>query len=145
MPKGPTGNPKGRPRAYTPIQIQEEWNEYVDECKNHIVSHPTNSGKILKVNKPRVPTIGGFCYRLDITTQTWNNYGKVEGYEEFFDTIKKINDIVKNLKLDALVNGEGNTTGLIFDLKANYGMKETQVQEMKWDSVKIKIHEPEND
>ena len=113
-----------RMKQYTPLQIQEAWNDYIEYCKNYVVQVPTNKG-IQSFNKPRVPTMDGFMVRLDIDRSTWSNYAKAPGYEDYFPTVKKINEIVLSGKLDALVNGEGNTTGLIFDLKANYGINET--------------------
>ena len=54
-------------------QIKEEWNKYIDYCSKFKVEHPTGSGKVVEVRKPRVPTIGEFIERLDICYYTWRN------------------------------------------------------------------------
>lgn len=113
-----------KPKSYKPEEIREEWNKYIFHCKEYMVEVATNAG-VRKVKKPRIPTIGGFMIWLDIDNSTWENYRKAEGYEEYFRTIKTIDDLVLNGKLDSLINGDGNTTGIIFDLKANYGINET--------------------
>ena len=35
-----------------------------------------------EITKPRVFTVKGLCLHLGITTQTWDNYAKREGYDE---------------------------------------------------------------
>ena len=41
--------------------------------------------------------------------------------------------------LDALINGEGNSTGLIFDLKANYGYTDKQLMGDGLEIKKIEV------
>lgn len=132
--------PAGRPRTYNEEELQKKWNEYVEYCTTFTKQHPTGSGKVVDVHSPRVPTVGGFAKFLKIDPDTLLNYEK-DG--ELFGTVKGIKNFIKNWKVDSLVNGEGNTTGLIFDLKANYGMKETQVQELKHQvkTINFKIKE----
>ena len=115
-------------------QIKAEWNKYIDYCSKFKVEHPTGSGKVVEVRKPRVPTIGEFIERLDICYYTWEKFTTEESHKEFKETVSKINEIIQNRKVSALLNGEGNTTGLIFDLKANYGWKDKQTVEHTGDT-----------
>ena len=48
---------------------------------------------------------------------------------EFSRTIKNIHEAIHDAKQIALLNGEGNTTGIIFDLKCNHGWKDKQTIE----------------
>lgn len=119
-------NKVGRPRMFKdPSEIQVKWNEYIQYCKDFTITLLNNKGGVTEVPKPRIPTLGEFISEwLDSHTATWDLY---RDREEFIETIKKIEDIVKSKKVASLVNGEGNTTGLIFDLKVNYGMNEKTV------------------
>ena len=47
-----------RPKLYTPEEIQDKWNEYVDFCTTFGKEHPTSSGKVVTTSAPRIPTIG---------------------------------------------------------------------------------------
>jgi hypothetical protein len=111
-----------RPKLYTPEEIQDKWNEYVDFCTTFGKEHPTSSGKVVTTSAPRIPTIGGFARFLKLDPQTLLNY-EAEG--EYFGTIKGVKKFIELWKQDALVNGEGQTNALIFDMKVNYGWKET--------------------
>lgn len=114
-----------RDKQYTVEEIQNLWNDYIEHCKNFETDVVTNSGKVVRFNKGRIPTLGEFQSEwLDIHHSTWELYRDYEGY---IATIKKIDEVVKNKKIASLVNGEGNTTGLIFDLKVNYGMNEKTI------------------
>lgn len=116
----------GRPRKYTPEELEAKIGEYFTKCEKHTVQVPTQKGDIVDVNKPRVPTIGGICIFLDITRETFNTWAEEELYS---DIVKKAKDRLLLSKEDALVNGDGNTTGLIFYMKAKEGWKDKQTIE----------------
>lgn len=123
----PTGIQNGK--YYTVEEIEHLWGSYKIECAYHLVQE-VSAGKILSVNRPRIPTVGEFCHKyLLVTEQTLLNYEKAEGYEAYFETIKKIKDEVAQSKKAALINAQGSTAGLIFDLKVNYGWTEKQIIE----------------
>lgn len=128
----------GRPFGtfkHKPEDIAEEWNKYISYCERHTVEHPTGSGKVVSVLKPRIPTIGEFVSRLKISYTQWQRYtSDKESYKDFKETVDFINDVIESKKVAALVNGEGNTTGLIFDLKANYKWSDKQTIEHTGDS-----------
>jgi hypothetical protein len=141
MPDGRINNtrPIGKFK-HTAEEIREAWNVYISYCQDFKIEHPVNSGKILQVSKPRIPTIGEFCERAGIKYRTWKNYqenkgssnpaiAKIEYPEELVETIAFIMDVIEGRKVAGLINGEGNTQGLIFDLKANYGYSDKQTIE----------------
>jgi hypothetical protein len=100
--------------------------DYITLCENQTVAQLSNKGEVVQVPTPRVPTLGRFCIFMGITDDSWSNYRE---RPEYFGTIKNIEKIIPSAKHDALVNGEGNTTGLIFDLKCNEGWKDKQIIE----------------
>lgn len=121
----PTGVQNGK--YYTPEEIEAAWERYLRWCDNYTIEE-VSAGKVLTVNRPQVPTIGHFCHQeLKMTKEALLNYEKAKGYEAYFGTIKRIKDEVYEAKQRALNNGQGSVTGLIFDLKCNYGWQDKQV------------------
>ena len=97
----------GRPPKYTKVEeIKEKIDRYFEECKLN--------------NKPY--TITGLGLALDMSRQDLINYSKKD---EFFDTIKKAKMQVENYLEERLIN-DTSTTGIIFNLKNNYGWKDKQ-------------------
>ena len=98
---------RGRPRKYTESEImQKKINNYFEECD--------------KNNEPY--TITGLCLVLDICRDTLLEYTK---NEEFSDTIKKAKLKVENYLEKHLIT-DNSTTGIIFNLKNNFGWKDKQ-------------------
>ncbi len=97
----------GRPMKFkTPQEIETKANEYFKMCDE----------------QDRPYTITGLALALDTDRQTLINY---ENRDEFFDTIKKAKQKVENYAEERLFNG-GNTAGVIFNLKNNYGWVDKQ-------------------
>lgn len=133
-------NPFGRPKYFeSPDEIIVEFNAYLNHCRNYRVEQMSNKGDIIEVNKPRVPTLGGFCNWAGVDYETLMNYEKAAGYEQFFGTIKSIKQHILSGKLDALTNGEGSTTGLIFDLKANHGLLDKNQTDLNIQQIAVKV------
>jgi len=116
-------------KLFTPEGLWDSYLDYLDACRNATIEHPTARGEIVVVNKPRVPTMGGLMAHLNITRECWSIYGSNEGYEDYHDICKRISGLIYERKLDSLVNGDGNTNGLIFDLKVNHGLTEKSILE----------------
>ena len=70
-------------------------------------------------------TVGVFlhAYALGTNRQTLLNY---EEKEEFFDTIKGAKAKIELFNEEMLYNKDVSTTGVIFNLKNNYGWKDKQ-------------------
>ena len=98
---------KGRPKAYTDVErMQQKIDEYFKEC-----------------DKNKEPyTITGLALALDLDRKSINNYAKDS---EFFPTIKKAKLKVENYLEKRLIN-DTSATGIIFNLKNNYGWKDKQ-------------------
>lgn len=97
----------GRPPKYTkPEEIQIKIEGYFKECDS----------------KKEPYTITGLGMALDMSRQDLINYSNKE---EFFDTIKKAKMKVENYLEKRLIT-DNSTTGIIFNLKNNYGWKDKQ-------------------
>ena len=96
-----------RPKIYNSVEeIEKDIEKYFLECD--------------KKNKPY--TISGLAYYLDMDRRTLLNYSKDE---QFFLTIKKAKlKIEQQLEENALMGG-ANATFTIFNLKNNYGWKDS--------------------
>jgi hypothetical protein len=113
---------KGRPRKIeSPEALQQAFDEYMEHCATFTKSLLSNSGKLVDVPTPRVPTVGEFCRFIKMERHTLDEYALREGFSA---TIKSIHAQIHDAKQIALLNGEGNTTGIIFDLKCNHGWKD---------------------
>lgn len=97
----------GRPPKYkTEREINKKINEYFAKCD--LTDEPY--------------TITGLCIALNITRETLNEYSK---NKKFSDTIKKAKLKVENYLEKHLIT-DNSTTGIIFNLKNNFGWKDKQ-------------------
>ena len=97
----------GRPPKYTNAEVmQKKIDNYFNECN---------------LNK-KPYTITGLGLALDMSRQDLLNYSKKD---EFFDTIKRAKMRIENYLEEKLLS-EGFSTGVIFNLKKNYGWKDKQ-------------------
>ena len=112
----------GRPLKYNSVEdMQKDIDEYFTKCD---------------VEK-RPYTVSGLAYALGTNRQTLLNY---EEKEQFFDTIKGAKAKIELFNEEMLYNKDVSTTGVIFNLKNNYGWKDKQEIEAEVNSdVKIKI------
>lgn len=100
-------NKVGRPKAYTDVEMmQQKIDKYFNECD---------------INKDPY-TITGLAIALDLDRKSINNYAKDS---EFFPTIKKAKLKVENYLEKRLIN-DSSATGIIFNLKNNYGWSDKQ-------------------
>jgi hypothetical protein len=108
-------NPFGRPREYTPEQLEEKIVEYFkfieDENKQRTLRR-------FEGVKAKPYTISGICVFLDIHMDTWCAYAKLPEYE---DSIKRAKMRVMNYVEEGSLTGALNTIGAIFNLKNNFG------------------------
>lgn len=99
--------PRGRPKKISEVdELNNKIKKYFVECDN----------------KKEPYTITGLCLALDICRDTLCEYAK---NEEFSDTIKKAKLRVENYLEKHLITDTG-TTGIIFNLKNNFGWKDKQ-------------------
>ncbi len=100
-------NKGGRPAKYNnKEELQNKIDNYFKQCDNE--------------NEPY--TVTGLGLALDMSRQDLINYSNKE---EFFDTIKKAKQKVENYLEKRLIK-DSSATGIIFNLKNNYGWKDKQ-------------------
>ena len=98
----------GRPLKYNNVEdMQKDIDKYFAECDEN--------------KKPY--TVSGLAYALGTNRQTLINYEDKDG---FFDTIKKAKAKIERFNEELLYNKDVSTTGVIFNLKNNYGWKDKQ-------------------
>lgn len=98
----------GRPMKYKNVKaMQTDIDNYFKECDEN----------------GRPYTVSGLAYSLGTNRQTLLNY---EENEEFFDTIKRAKARIELFNEELLYNKDVSTTGVIFNLKNNYGWKDKQ-------------------
>jgi hypothetical protein len=103
-------NPVGRPLKYeTPDDLDKDIQDYFE------------TDAYIDVGDARMfaPTVEGLAYHLGMTRQTLLNY---EEKEQFFDTIKRAKQRI-GIALEQRLYGN-NVTGIIFNLKNNFGWKD---------------------
>jgi len=106
----------GRPLKYkTKKTLQAAIDSYFDAID---AENSENAEK----NGDRKPyTVAGLALHLDVDTETLRNYDK---RDEFFGSLKKAKQRIE-VQLETKLHGN-NVTGIIFNLKNNYGWKDRQ-------------------
>ena len=86
----------GKPKKWeTAEELQDDIDAYFEWCDNNPMEQVHSSkidketGKPLVFEIARPYTIEGLCSFLECSRETLVNYQKEEGYEEYFDTIKR--------------------------------------------------------
>lgn len=126
----------GRPLKFSePAEIQDLWQQYKKQCDDNKVWE-VSAGKKVQLPRPRVYALQFFQAMIGISREVWSDY---RTYEAFSDTIKQIEAEVAGRKVQALLDGEGYGTGLIFDLKVNYGWQDKQVVESKVQVTSVEV------
>lgn len=108
--------PAGAPRQYESVEeLESVINEYFE----------TDAFIEMGDTKVFAPTVTGLAYALNLTRQGLINYGE---REEFVDTIKRAKERIA-IALEQRLYGN-NVTGIIFNLKNNYGWNDKQQREL---------------
>lgn len=117
-----------RPLKYKSVKaMQNDIDKYFADCDE----------------QKRPYTVSGLAYALNTCRQTLLNY---EENEKFLDTIKKAKAKIECYNEEMLYNKDIPTTGVIFNLKNNYGWKDKQELEANVsyeDSLKKVVDEDE--
>lgn len=120
----------GRPLKFNSVEeLQEKIDSYFNECDPHIKEYETlvfdSKAKKETTEKrnhftKQIPyTITGLAVHLDTSRETLLDY---EDKEEYSDTIKRAKDRIHAFAELRLF--ENNPTGVIFNLKNNFGWKD---------------------
>lgn len=135
----------GRPLKFKNVkQLEKQIESYFTDCFEKTLikkaKKKTKKKKAIKavyeMRQMRPFTITGLAVALDTSRQTLVNY---EGNEDFFDTIKKAKDIIENWTEEQLYRST-QVTGVIFNLKNNYGWKDVQEIESTTKNVNFNIN-----
>ena len=108
--------PAGRPRLYESV---EEMQEVIDDYFDNHAYIDMGDAKIF------APTVEGLAYHLGMTRETLNQY---KGKPEFSDAIKRARQRI-GIALEQRLYGN-NVTGIIFNLKNNFGWKDKTEQDI---------------
>ena len=136
-----TGRPPGRPLKYQSVDdMQVLIDKYFEDCDNHHYKTYDEDGNEIYKHAPKPYTITGLALALDMSRQDLLNY---QGKREFFDAIRKAKQRCENYAEEQLFR-QGNCTGVIFNLKNNYGYKDKQEVEAEV-SQTIKVTPPKFD
>ena len=141
-------NKGGRPRAFnSPEELEAKIKDYFDTITitypafDYVVEGKDEEGKDIVKKVPRLnnagkqvmrtdyyehPTILGMCRHLDMTRETLCNYSKEP---EFIDTIKKAKAKIEDY-LEHQLHRKDQVTGIIFNLKNNFGWKDKHETEI---------------
>lgn len=116
--------PAGRPLLFeTPEILEAKVNTYFEYCDNFEIDVPVyKKGEQVgtkKEKKPKKYTIAGLARWLDCDRRTLVDYTE---RSEFLPTIKRAKARIEEQLEEALFNH--NVTGIIFNLKNNYGWKD---------------------
>jgi hypothetical protein len=111
--KAKAKNKGGRPPKYkTAATFTRKTNEYFEK-----------GGAKTKDGNFTLYTVQGYCVWLDITRQTLMRY---KDDERFSDTIKRALERIEQNNLEGTALGYLNPAIIIFNLKNNFGWKDTQ-------------------
>ena len=75
-----------------------------------------------------IPTVSGLAYLLNMSTETFRDYGSDERHKEFSATVKRAKQRIE-MSLEQRLAGN-NVTGAIFNLKNNFKWKDKQETEL---------------
>lgn len=111
------GNDGGRPLAFdSEEELEERISAFFESDDAYIIDYEDGNEK-----KKFAPTLSGLALFLGVDRSTLHNYSKKE---EYFHTIKNARTRIE-AHLEKKLYGN-NVTGLIFNLKNNFGWKDKQ-------------------
>ena len=106
-----------RPKLYTDVKTQSD---IIDDYFENEAFMGEGDNKVF------APTMSGLAYKLDMDRKSLLNYSKEE---KFLPTIKRARERVHQA-LEQRLYGN-NVTGIIFNLKNNFGWKDVKAQEIQ--------------
>ena len=95
--------------------------EYFAYCDSQTKTVLTKKGELVVIPHPKPYTVQGLAVYLDCTMETLLQYQKQDAFSE---TIKKAKTKIETNKVEGMISGDWNATGVIFDLKNNHDWKD---------------------
>jgi hypothetical protein len=134
--KNAVGNNGGRPLKFQSVdELEEKINAYFESCWRDIIVRDKNGFVILDEDGQPVKdrqqvepyTLTGLAVFLDCDSGLLSDYNDREDSNgvEFLPTLKRARDKIKAYAEQSLWKVK-NPAGIIFNLKANWGMQDTQ-------------------
>jgi hypothetical protein len=99
--------------------LREAYDKYLAHCEAYTEEVASAKG-ILTLRRPKVPSFTRFKMFAGVNLIPTS---------QAYPTLMDIKADIESRMEEALMNGQGNTTGLIFTLKVNYGWQDKQVVE----------------
>jgi len=127
------------PFKLQPAGLRTLWADYRGHCDGNIATK-LYRGKLVETPKKIIYSVEGFCLFGGVTEEDLRKYEKNKNYSAI---IKQIKFEAMCRKLDALINGEGCTRGLLFDLKMNHGMDGKRARDAEDWNITLKIDDGE--
>lgn len=130
--------PGGRPRKFqSPKEMQEAIDAYFESCfrdepkfvkvgKEYHVLYDGEGRPVTERVQHKPFTITGLALALDMSRQDLLNYEQREGYEAFFDTVKKAKARCENYVEEGMLQNTIHPASGCFNMKNNYGWKDQQ-------------------
>jgi hypothetical protein len=113
----------GRDKIFSsPQHLWDAAIQYFQWCDNNpwyrkeAVKGGDLAGKLISVPTQRPYTLSGLCLYLDVTRETFDNYGKEESYKDFFDIVTRIRETIYTQKFEGAAVGAYNANIIIRDL-----------------------------
>lgn len=103
-----------KPKKYTPRKWKDVFIKYLFERgkktwhKKEAIKSGMNAGKIINIPTQIPLTIESFCVFAGVSKQTFYNYEKEDGYEEYFDITTRMREIIESDQLDGASIGAYN-------------------------------------
>lgn len=121
----------GRPRKYTAKAFRDAVESYFRSISRRVQAKDEAGEVILDMDGQPIwltqyikpPDIAALCLHLKIDEKTWNNYSHRQETEAICASAKLR---CKAWNLEQLVTRDKGLQGLIFNLQANYGLKQRQ-------------------
>jgi len=103
-----------KPKKYSPEQWKDIFIEYLADRgervwnKKEPIKSGDHAGKLIDVPNQLPLTMESFCVFAGVTLQTFNNYEKMKGYEQYFGLTTRMRDIIESDQLDGATVGAYN-------------------------------------
>lgn len=104
-------------------ELQKAIDKYYKRCDENTKTVIVKN-EVVTIPDPIPYTIEGLANVLECDRLTLLNYETLEGYEEYFNTVKKAKRKVLQNKIERGLMGSLNPIVTIFDLKNNHGFKD---------------------
>lgn len=140
------GNPRN-PKVYEPDEFWDKFMQYLDWCdENPIIQQvPHVKTGVIDVKHKRPYSIEAFCTFANITTQTFYNYAKAEGYEMYFDICTHIKQIIDTQHLEGGFVGTFNAGLVARKLGLAEKVEQQNETTINWKEEKVYETKPKTD